>query len=234
LSARPRPRRPRRSETPHRRARSSATSCASRARATHVAAIKAAANAVAQQINASCPKVLAKAPKTGSKLQQLAALEFELDLAAQIYVAAVKPIAPIGEQAALAQERLRFSDQSLEWSVHLTAAGTGYVLSLQPPNLCTQARGFATSGYTAPPAASGRLFTHVIANDAVGSPEALIRRMRPYAPAAVATGLKRLAALNHRLNRKLSLDGAANRLYEAVYGRPAAQGGLARRLPPGL
>jgi hypothetical protein len=53
-------------------------------------------------------------------------------------------------------------------------------------------------------------------------PAGLLRRMRAYAPAAVAAALKRLPVLQRRLDQPLQLTGHANAIRTSLFGRAFA------------
>jgi len=61
------------------------------------------------------------------------------------------------------------------------------------------------------------------------APGALIRRMRPYAPAAVATGLQRLKTLNHRV-AQLPVARVEYKLLRQLFGKATTREGSGARV----
>ncbi len=190
----------------------------------HIPAINARQNAYVAQVSSACPAALAGAPVLGSTPQQVGLLKFRSEVGAALEIEALQPVRAATDRIAVVQERLRFSDPFVQFEVGFYASATPAYLALRVPDLCADARALATSGFTQLTPA-GNAFWHDLATllqPAAVPPSTLLPLMRPYAPAAVATALKRLPVLQRRFDQPLQLRRHLNTLSTALFGGPPA------------
>jgi hypothetical protein len=158
-------------------------------------------------------------PKPGPK-QTLVFLQFVIEVSVAYDDVTLTSVRPAIDRIARADERLRFSDPTLEWTVHGSTPALAAMLALRPPDVCADVQRLtATKFKQITPA--GRQFskdalTLIAGQSGSGT---LIHRMRSYAPAAVATGLQRLKTLNHRV-AQLPVTRVANKLVRELFGKP--------------
>jgi hypothetical protein len=110
--------------------------------------------------------------------------------------------------------------------VRSDAAATSALLALRVPDLCADVRALVSNQYTSITAA-GRRFVDdgsQILHAASASPSALAARMRLYAPASVAAGVKRLNALRLRVAATESLQPHQAALLRVLFGGPPPSG----------
>jgi hypothetical protein len=158
-------------------------------------------------------------PKLGTK-QTLVFLRLVIEVSVAYDDVTLTSVRPAIDQIAHADERLRFSDPELEWTVHGSTPALAALLALKPPDVCADVQRLtATKFKQLTPA--GRQFSKdaltLIAGESGSG--TLIRRMRSYAPAAVATGLQRLKTLNRRV-AQLPVTRVANKLLRELFGKP--------------
>jgi hypothetical protein len=189
-------------------------------------AISVAGAAFVRGIRRGCANGLAGVPSKRSRAQQLVVLELELESSLALEVRAFAPIRGLTDRTARVQDRLRFSDSALQWLVRSDAAATSALLAMRVPDLCADVRTLASSHYTSITAA-GRRFVGdggVIIPAASALPSTLAQRMRAYAPASVAAGIRRLKALQAELRRRESLQPLDDALLRALFGGPPPGG----------
>jgi hypothetical protein len=190
-------------------------------------AVAAKADAYVRGVSRGCANGLVNAPRQRNGSQQEALLELELESSLAVEVRAFAAIRPITDQVGRVQERLRFSDSVLEWTVHTDASATSALLAMHVPDLCADVRALVASHYTRITSAGARFVEdggHIVPA-ASASPASLATRMRAYAPAAVAAGIKRLKGLQGQLRRQVSLLPQDHALLHVLFGGPP---------PPGL
>jgi hypothetical protein len=139
-----------------------------------------AAEELAARLGRECPSVAANAPRASAASHELIAeTSFALGLA---YAA---PIQQTVRGVVGTLSSLRWSDRKLTASVHVQAAEYG-LLTVPVPDLCSDWRAWAASGYNATPPGTKRFFAEVVTvigsnEEVVGELEANIeRRLRPY------------------------------------------------------
>ena len=189
-------------------------------------AIAAAAGAYVRGVSSGCGRGLAGVPVLRGSAQQTAVLELELESSLALEVRAFAPIRGLTDGVGRVQERLRFSDSVLQWLVHSDAAATSALLAMRVPDLCADVRALRSSHYTSLTPA-GRRFVDdgsQILHAASASPSALAARMRRFAPAPVAAGVKRLSALRLRLAATESLQPHQAALLRTLFGGPPPSG----------
>jgi hypothetical protein len=110
--------------------------------------------------------------------------------------------------------------------VRSDAAATSALLAMRVPDVCADVRALASSHYESITPAGRRFLDDgaLIIRAASAHPSSLARRMRPYAPAAVAAGIKRLNALEDQLRRTESLQPHDNALLRVLFGGPPPRG----------
>ena len=158
-------------------------------------------------------------PKPGPK-QTLVFLQFIIEVSVAYDDVTLTSLRPAIDRIARADERLRFSDPTLEWTVHGSTPALAALLALRPPDLCADVQRLtATKFKQITPA--GRQFSKDALTLIAGQTGSgtLIRRMRSYAPAAAATGLRRLKTLNHRVAQR-PVTRLANKLVRELFGKP--------------
>ena len=169
-------------------------------------------------LSTACPAVLAGAPTRGSATQQLALTAFATELGAELEIDALQPVRGLEQRIGTLQERLRFSDPVLQWEVGVDALAPPAYLAIRPPDLCADARALTASQFTKLTPAGDRFVQDVSAVVFAAStpPEALLRKMRAYAPAPVAVALKRLPVLQRRFDQPLQLAHHATEIMNAL------------------
>jgi hypothetical protein len=183
-----------------------------------VPAITAREAAFVARVSAACPKALAGAPTHVSTTQDLALNEFGNEVGAALEIDALQPVRGLIGRIGTFQERLRFSDPVLQWEVGVDASATPAYLAIRLPDLCADARALAASQFTKLTPAGERFGQDVssVLGAASASPTALLRLMRPYAPASVAQALKRLPMLQRRFDKPLQLRRHATAILTAL------------------
>jgi hypothetical protein len=192
--------------------------------AKRIPAINAIQNAYVAQVSTACPGVLAGAPILGTSLQRVGLLEFRAEAGAALEIEALQPVRSVTERIAAIQERLRFSDPVVQFDVSFYASATPAYLALSPPDLCADARALAASDFTKLTPAGNAFWRDLstLLRPASVPPTALLPRMRPYAPAAVAAALKRLPALQQRFDKPLALSRHSTTILNALFGSTPA------------
>jgi hypothetical protein len=107
--------------------------------------------------------------------------------------------------------------------VRTDATALPALLALRPPDVCADARALAANHFKKISGAGRRFAANVdtVLTAATTAPSKLLRRMRPYAPGTVAAGLKRLAALDARVEAQTGLKHHFSRLQRTLFaGRP--------------
>jgi hypothetical protein len=189
-----------------------------RATLAHGPAELAAGQAYVASIDGDCGDVRLL-PRKLVLRQTATFLKFIVEVSAAFDDVALTSVRPTIDRIARADEHLRFSDPALEWTVHGSTPALAALLALRPPDICADVRRLqATNFQQITPA--GRRFSKDALTLITGgsSPGALIRRMRAYAPTAVATGLQRLKTLNHRVAR-LPVARAEIKLLRKLLGK---------------
>lgn len=180
--------------------------------------VNAAENAVVGEARTNCPNVLKGVPKKANRRQFRPIAQF---LTEALFVLDIKQLAPvrgISDRIGREQQQLQFSDPALQWQVDVGGSALLAFVRLPPPDLCTDARVLAASHFTKLTAAGTRFVkaASTLFPQAAAEPTRLVRLMRPYAPEAVATALKRLAALQHAVDHKLAFNRHLRALLRAV------------------
>jgi hypothetical protein len=188
----------------------------------HSTAEQAAGRAYVASVAAACPDSTLTIPtKLGTK-KGVVLIGFLLEVASSYETQVLAPIRPAVGRIASVQQRLRFSDPTLQWQVHGSTSALAAMLSLTPPDLCADARQLASSHLTKLTPASTRFIKNMspLLAGQVGSasPGALMRRMRPYAPGAVTAGLKRFKTLDKQISHR-HIFRSANRLFTLFFGK---------------
>jgi hypothetical protein len=189
-------------------------------------AIASAARGFVRGVFRGCGNGLVSFPSKSSAAQRVAVLGVELESSLALEVRAFAPIRALTDRIGRVQERLRFSDSALQWLVRSDAAATSALLAMHVPDVCADVRALASSHYESITPAGRRFLDDgaLIIRAASAHPSSLARRMRAYAPAAVAAGIKRLSALQGRLQRTESLQPHDEALLRALFGGPPPRG----------
>lgn len=169
-------------------------------------------------VSSACPAVLAGTPAHVSGTQLLVLTEFRAEVGAALEIDALQPVRELTQRIGRLQERLRFSDPVLQWEVGLDASASPAYLAIRLPDLCADARALITSQFTKLTPAGERFVQDATAvlGAASAPPEGLLRRMRAYAPAAVAAALKQLPVLQQRFDTPLRLRRHSNAILSAL------------------
>jgi hypothetical protein len=193
-----------------------------RAELGHESAELAAGKAYVAAVHAECGDVQVNVPRQLSLHQVGGFLNLTFEMAFAYSDRALAPARREIDRIARRQARVRFSDPALQWSVRGSTSALAALLALRSPDLCADVRKASAKGLTAmTPAGHHFVADATTVAAGVGSPAGLIRKMRPYAPNAVGAGLKRLAALQHRLQRA-DPDRWLGHLFHSVFGKSAA------------
>jgi hypothetical protein len=162
----------------------------------------AAGKAYRASVDGECGDVHLQLPQKLGGPRFLVFLKFAIELSVAYDDVTMASVRPAIDRIARMEQRLRFSDPALQWTVHGSTSALAAMLALRPPDICADVRRLqATNDKAITPA--GARFSNdgetLIAGQS--APGALIRKMRTDAPAAVATGLRRLKTLAHRVTR---------------------------------
>lgn len=181
------------------------------------AAERNAVMALVKRVARECPKVLSGLPRQPNSLQASGVRQFLVQMLVTLDVDVLAPVRPAIERAGREQGRLAFSNPALAWSVHVYALSLPTLAKLEPPDLCPDAKKLASSHFIRITAA-GRTFAQQASTILTTTPSetTLIRMMRPYAPGAVAAGLRRLRQLSHQTS---PLKGVLGRLGRTLFGK---------------
>lgn len=187
----------------------------------HGPAELAAGQMYVASIDSACGDVRLQLPRRLVLRHTSTFLKFVVEVSAAFDDAALPSVRPAVDRIARANEHLRFSDPALEWTVHGSTPPLAALLALRPPDICADVRRLQATNFKQLTPAGRRFSKDALALVSGGSsPGALIRRMRAYAPAAVATGLQRLKALNHRVAR-LPVARVEIKLLRKLFGKAA-------------
>ncbi|HJZ35622.1 MAG TPA: hypothetical protein VJ204_05040, partial [Solirubrobacterales bacterium] len=172
-----------------------------------------------------CGGVLKGIPQNPSFSQDIVIGQFEIATSAAYYIDALQPIRGLAPQVASERGKLRFPDPVLTWEVRTDATALPALLALHPPDVCADARALAAGDFKKITHAGRRFAANVdaVLTAANTAPSKLLRRMRPYAPGAVAVGLRRLATLETKVEAKTGLKHHFSRLQRTLFaGEPPA------------
>jgi hypothetical protein len=181
-------------------------------------AVNAAEHALVAGARSGCSNVLKAAPRKANAHQFGPMVEFFTEALLALNVKQLTPVRGISDRVGDQQRGLRFSDPALQWQVRVDGSALLAYVDLRPPDLCVDARALAASHFTKL-TASGTRFVKDAATlfPLAGAPaSALLRQMRPYAPAAVAVGLKRLPQLQRTIDQKLAFGRHLRALIRAL------------------
>lgn len=153
------------------------------------------------------PGVLADLPKQLTQRQGKAVSNFLSESFLALDIDVFAPLRRVVDRIVAQQRRLRFSDPALQWQVQMNGAANAAYFALRPPNLCTDGRLLASSGFTRITTAGGRFVREGLTLDvwAAAAPSSFVQKMRSYAPAAAAIALKRLPELQRVLDRTIPI-----------------------------
>ena len=177
-------------------------------------AINAAEHAFAVHVRTGCPRVLAHLPRKLSNRQGKPVADFVLESLLALDINAFAPVRTVVDRIAARQRRLHFSDPALQWQVRVNGAGNVAYFALRPPDLCTDGRLLERSAFTRITSTGMRFVSAGVTLElaAAATPSSLVRMMRSYAPAAVASALKRLPELQRRLDRAIPISAQSQAL----------------------
>ena len=192
--------------------------------AKRIPAINARQDAYVAQISSACPGTLTGAPTLGSPQQRVGLLKFRAEAGAVLEIDALQPVRAVTDRIATVQERLRFSDPFVQFEVGFYASATPAFLALRLPDLCADARALAASDFTKLTPAGDAFWSDLstLLRPASVPSTALLPLMHEYAPAAVASALKRLPALQRRFDQPLQLRRHSNAILKALFGSTRA------------
>ena len=192
--------------------------------AKRIPAINARQDAYVTQISSACPGTLTGAPTLGSPQQRVGLLKFRAEAGAVLEIDALQPVRAVTDRIATVQERLRFSDPFVQFEVGFYASATPAFLALRLPDLCADARALAASDFTKLTPAGDVFWSDLstLLRPASVPSTALLPLMHEYAPAAVASALKRLPVLQRRFDQPLQLRSHSNAILKALFGSTRA------------
>jgi hypothetical protein len=201
-----------------------------RAMLAHGPAELAAGTAYVASVSGDCGSVRLHLPRKSGGAGVFVLLQFAIEVGAAYDDVTLTSVRPAVDRIARLDEQLRFSDPALEWTVHGSTPALAALPALRPPDLCADVRRLqATKFHQITPA--GRRFSKdaLTLISGASAPGALIRRIRAYAPAAVATGLQRLKTLNHRVAR-LPVARVEFKLLRELFGKATTREGANARV----
>jgi hypothetical protein len=193
--------------------------------ARHGRSIRTAENRLIAQVASGCAGVLSRIPDQPRMAQDLAIGQFEIATSAAFYIQSLQPIRGLATRTAADRQSLRFANPALTWEVRSDASALSALLALTPPNVCANARALANSHFTKITRTGHRFIANVASLLAAATtpPTKLLRRMRSYAPADVAAGLKRLSQLDKNVQRQTGLKHRFRTLQRILFAKTPAR-----------
>jgi hypothetical protein len=181
-------------------------------------AINPAEAAVVAQVRSDCPNVLRDVPRKANRHQFGSIVQFLTEALLALNIEQLAPVRAISDRVGHQQQRLRFSNPTLQWQVRVDGSALLAYIELRPPDLCADARVLAASHFAKTTAAGTRFVqdASTLFRFAAAPPSTLVRQMRPYAPNAVSAALKRLPELQGRLDEKLGFGRHLRALLRAL------------------
>jgi hypothetical protein len=169
---------------------------------THESTELAAGQAYVGGVQKECGDVQLRLRRKVSLDQALGFLRFGIETVTAYEDHALASLRPKVDRTAAEQDRLRFSDPELQWSVRGSTSALAAQLALKPPDVCADLRRMAATKLKSLTPAGRRFAADALAlTVGPSTPIELMRKMRRYAPDAVASGLKRLAGVGRLVAR---------------------------------
>jgi hypothetical protein len=189
-----------------------------RAMLAHGPAELAAGRAYLTSVRAECGSLRVHVPRKPGAKGFLRFFGFAIEVVVAYEDKTVAPARPEIDRIGRLQAGLRFSDPTLQWSVHSSTSALPAMLALKPPDICADARRLAATKFKQMTPAGREFSTDALTLVAgqTGEP-GLLHKMRPYAPATVATGLQRLNSLDRRVTH-LPAIRLAGKLFRELFG----------------
>jgi hypothetical protein len=192
----------------------------------HRPAELAAGKAYVAGVERECGDVRLRPRRLGPQ-RLLMFLQFAMEVGVSYEDVVFAPARPAIDRISRRQQRLRFSDPMLQWRVRTHASAFATMLALRPPEICADVRRLAATKFTAMTPAGRRFSSDALTlAESSRDPGALMRQMDPYAPGAVASGLRRLKTLSHKVTHSPAAR-LAGRLFRRLLG-PGTSGSSAR------
>jgi hypothetical protein len=185
---------------------------------------RAGIDAVVSRVARRCPGTLPGYLRIGSARQQRVWTAFALDEpGAEFAIAILGPLRRRARTWVHSVEDLRWSDAAINRAVTTAVDRLRRALALRSPGLCRGVSESAASGFTTVPPATARflkLAARALPPESFLEGGRLARRMRAFVPASGQAALKRLRALQARVDRNdgLFVLSAFDRLVRALRG----------------
>jgi hypothetical protein len=176
--------------------------------------VKAAADALIEDVESACPSAVPASLETGSNAQRHTWTAFVNEASYELAVAELSPIrTAVGlELARIAP--LRWTSAKLNRRVASYVRGGRRALALHPPDLCQQARAAARLGFTVIPPQTQAFDERFQSTQTEPSALDLAQQMKPLATPGELTAIESLDHLQARVDRLLT--GFATQAFEQL------------------
>jgi len=184
---------------------------------------EAAAIAVATDVEVRCPGALAGDPRNGTTAQQHTRMAFFEAAGLVLALAELRPLRDSVTAETRTLRALRWTRASINRTIRGQVNQAQALLTLKPPDICTEAGAAASAAFTVVPAKMAAFLKAALpAADSDYPPEiaTVLKMMRPYMTVADVRAARRLNRLHDRLdnlNANFGLEVFAQML-RALFG----------------